>query len=162
MNRKNNEKKTSRRKDPYRITTGFGRPKELGVVRHTTIYLYEKYGEVYPKFCELAKIEGMSFSELTSRAMKEYVEFHYPGNPQLTLQSVTDPLAQKPLRLQAKFQREELKSLVKILKEQRGTPPYREDIRDKAKKLILKLSRLNRRLRNGDVDELIQEAVKVI
>jgi len=67
------------------IKTGFGRPKRLGMVKHTTIYLYEVYSDVYEKAVELAKKEGISFSEIISKALAEYVEKHYPGNPQTPL-----------------------------------------------------------------------------
>lgn len=89
-------------KYPFHIDTNFGRPKILGRTRSTCISLYEKYVDVYPLACDLARLDGKSFSELVSIALKEYVETHYPGNPQLVLPSLIGetPL---PLRLQAKF-----------------------------------------------------------
>ncbi|RLF08488.1 MAG: hypothetical protein DRJ60_00055 [Thermoprotei archaeon] len=60
------------------IRTGFGRPRRLGIIRHTTIYLYEKYLEVYEKASELARAMGISFSELVSIALAEYVKKYYP------------------------------------------------------------------------------------
>jgi len=61
-----------------RINTGFGRPRKLGLIRHTTIYLYSKYEDVYAKAVELARVMGKSFSELVSIALAEYVKKYYP------------------------------------------------------------------------------------
>ena len=141
----------------YRIQTrtGFGRPTTLGVVRQATIYLYEKYGEVYPKLCELARLEGKSFSELMSIAAKEYVELHYPGNPQLSLMSFTaDGL--KPARLEAKIVSREAEKWLKMLENPDCAEYLKKRIRAKdLPSLILKLTRLNQRLRDEKVSDLV-------
>jgi len=61
-----------------KLNTGFGRPRRLGLIRHTTIYLYSKYEDAYAKAVELARTMGISFSELVSIALTEYVKKYYP------------------------------------------------------------------------------------
>lgn len=135
--------------------TGFGRPTTLGVVRHTTIYLYSKYGEIYPKLCELARREGKSFSELMSIAAKEYVELHYPGNPQLSLKSFTAE-GLKPKRLEAKMVSREAEKWLKILENPDAAEYLKKRIRTKdLPPLIVKLAKLNRRLGDEEVSELV-------
>ena len=57
----------------------------------TSFYIPVEAKEILEKIEELARVEGVSRSELILRAIREYVENHYPGNPQLTLPSLEDP-----------------------------------------------------------------------
>jgi len=57
----------------------------------TSFYVPVEAKDVLEALDQLAKVEGVSRSELILRAIKEYVENHYPGNPQLTLPSIEDP-----------------------------------------------------------------------
>jgi len=134
----------------------------MGIIRNTTIYLYETYREVYGKAVELANREGRSFSELVSVALKEYVEHHFPGNPQLPLNSFEefDDRHLRATRLEAKFVAESATNLLKILrrvKESRGEQYSPSDFHIDLFKAIIKLSKLNRRLGDAKYDELIGE-----
>ena len=62
-----------------------GRPRSKGILRNTTIYFYESYGDLYAKAASYAATEGISFSELVSKALADYLKIHYPGNPQIPL-----------------------------------------------------------------------------
>lgn len=135
---------------------GPGRPRTLGLARHTTIYLYDKYRKVYPLFVELAGRERKSFSELCSIAMKEYVELHYPGNPAVPLTAFTEN-GLKPARLEAKMVSREVEKWLKILENPDCAEYLKKRIRAKdLPPLILKLSRLSLRLRDDGLDELVE------
>jgi len=144
------------------IKTGFGRPRTLGLIRATTIYLYESYKEVYEKAVELARREGISFSELVSRALREYVENHYPGNPQLPIESYT-PNGLKPIRLEAKLISRELTKMLKRLNDPRVSEEHKRWIRREGlPKTVLKLARLNKKLRDNRYSGLIELGEKEI
>lgn len=139
----------------FEIKTGFGRPRKLGLVRHTTIYLYEKYGEVYKKVEELCRIEGKSFSELVSEALKEYVERHYPGNPQLTLPQF-EKGASKSLRLRLQLAATELEDLLR----RRPDPLYHATWRRDLLKAAIRVQSLQEKVGTRKYDQLVQEALR--
>jgi len=104
------------------------------------------------------KVEGFSFSELLLEALKEYIEVHYPGNPQLTLPSISDPTSEKPLRLETKFAAQELESLIEILEKKQGSLPFRRDLENRVKQLLVKLAKMNQRFKDQKVNDLIEKA----
>jgi len=136
------------------------RPRRYKGYRITSFYIPVEFEDLSKKAEELMKIEGLSFSELLLEALKEYVEVHYPGNPQLTLPSICDQDSEKPLRLVAKFDCEELETILKELKDSRGSLEYKRDLRERCKKLLIKLCRANIRLKDEKINELIDHALK--
>jgi len=138
-----------------------GRPKKWKKWKLTSVMIPSEYEEVYKKAEDLARIEAISLSEIIAKALKEYVEVHYPGNPQLTLPSITGE-APRPLRLEARFESADLRKFVELLESGKGSTAYRSEIREKCKKLILKLSRLNQRLKDEKIEKLIERAVKAV
>jgi len=120
------------------------------------------YDEAWGKAEKLARLEGVSLSELVSRALVEYVERHFPGNPQLPLSSFEefDDRYLRSVRLEAKFFAESATNLLKIIrrvKESRGEKYSPSDFHIDLFKAIIKLSKLNRRLGDVKYDELIDE-----
>jgi len=61
------------------------RPLKKGVPKQILLQVIEEERDVYEKMRKLAKREQISFSELALRAFKEYLERHWPGNPQIPL-----------------------------------------------------------------------------
>lgn len=146
----------------FKIKTGFGRPRTLGMVRATTIYLYERYQKVYPLAVELANVERISFSELVSRALKEYVEAHHPGNPQLTLKEAMReaPLA---LKLQARNHVLELERLMRSYDAAEGRHAPKSFIQRIERALrdeCLKAARVTRRIKNRPLEEVLKKALE--
>lgn len=69
------------------ISVPAGRPKKFtdGIV--TKIVSVPKETEtIWHKADELAMREGVSRSELVNKALAEYLNIHYPGNPQIPLE----------------------------------------------------------------------------
>ena len=143
------------------IRTGFGRPRKLGMLRQTTISLYEKYGNLYEKASELARREGISFSELLSESLKEYVEDHYPGNPTPPLESF-NPDGLKATHLEARFLDRDIRKLIERLNNDKVSISLKKKIRraELPKKLI-RLARLNRKL-NGVYSDIIDKAEEIL
>jgi hypothetical protein len=139
-----------------------GRPRRFKSYRITSFYIPVECEEIDKKADELAKVEKWSKSELLLHALKEYVEVHYPGNPQLILPSLLDPQALKPQRLEMKFLFRDFKRLVKLLEAKSGELGYRRDIRQKAIQQMTKLGRMNQRLKDKTVEEFIDEAEKIL
>jgi len=163
------EEKSRKDEDPFHVKTRFGRKRRLGLVRGTIIYLYEKYKDVYPLAYELARIEGISFSELVSRALKEYVEKHYPGNPQIQITSFTNSNFSK--RFEAVLVAEDLKKHIEALRRvkeilrerpQSQTQAYFNELREKLKRETLRLIRLNELLREEKYNKLIEKAIDAL
>jgi len=74
--------------------------------------LFEEYEKVYEKATELCEREGISFSLLVARALAEYLNIHYPGNPQM-------PIAHEVpfhVRLETRIMKRDLEALLKVLK----------------------------------------------
>ena len=63
--------------------------------------------QIVELFDELARVERMSRSELALRAFKEYLENHWPGNPQRSIVNPTLPAlpALDPARAEARIRR---------------------------------------------------------
>ena len=137
---------------------GPGRPRTLGVLKQYSLSLYAKYLHIYEKAYELADREGKSFSELINLALEEYVEVHYPGNPQPPLEAF-QPDSLKPARLEAKMITQEVAGLLDRLESGQGSDGYRNRVRSKIMPpLIVKLSRLNLKLRDDEVSEIVNRA----
>jgi hypothetical protein len=130
--------------------------------RITSFYIPNEYDDVAKKAEELKKVEGWSFSELLLHALTEYVEVHYPGNPQLILPSLVDPSEQKPLRLEAKFISQDLQRLVDVLSGKQGEATFRHELRHRAIQQLNKLAKINLRLKDKTVDEVVDKASKVL
>lgn len=130
--------------------------------RITSFYIPVECEDTTKKAEELARVEHCSFSEILMRAMTEYVQFHYPGNPQLILPSLLDLEAPKPCRLEAKFLFKDFQRLMKLLEAKGGEHTYRRQIREKAIQEMTKLARLNERLKDKEIDEFINKASKIL
>jgi hypothetical protein len=94
-------------------------------------------------------------------AIREYIQVHYPGNPQVCLDSIIKPDAPKPLRLQALFDMQELEAVIRDLTNSKSHI-HRQILVDRGKKLVLKLSKANMRLNDGKIDELIEEFISLL
>lgn len=138
------------------------RPRRFKSVRITSIYLPVESEDVTKKAEELQKVEGLSFSELVLQALKEYVEIHYPGNPQLILPSLLDPQHLKPLRLEAKYLFKDFQRMIGVLKEKHGELSFRRDIRQKAIQQMTKLVKMNQKLKDKRIDEFIETASQIL
>ena len=145
----------------FDLETRFGRPRTLGMIRSTTISLYEKYREVYPLAVELANVERISFSELVSRALKEYVEAHHPGNPQLTLKEAMReiPLA---LKLQARNHVLELERLMRAYDSAVGRHApkgYIQNLERALREECLKAAKVKRRIKDMMLETVLEKAL---
>jgi len=138
-----------------------GRPRRYQGLRITSFYLPIEYLDLLDKLRELAERDGISLSEKIVDAIKEYVEVHYPGNPQTSLDPIIKPDATKPLRLQALFDAKELESVIEKLRSAENSL-YRGTLVDKGKKLVLKLSKANIRLNDERIDALIEEFLNLL
>ena len=137
---------------------GPGRPRTLGVLKQYSLSLYAKYLHIYERAYELADREGKSFSEIINLALEEYVDVHYPGNPQTALESF-QPDSLKPARLEAKMITRKVESLLDRLENGQGSDSYKNRVRFKIlPPLVVKLSRLNLRLRNDEVSDVVNRA----
>jgi len=145
-----------------KINTKYGRKTRLGLIRHTTIYLYELYREVYDKFVELANREGKSFSEMVSIAMKEYVELHYPGNPIAPLESFT-PNGLKSVKLEAKLAADQIIKFIRIIRRKEVSENFKLGIiKDQFPKYLTTLMKLNQKIKDNKYAELIEQSEKII
>ena len=118
--------------------------------------IYERYREVYEKAKELAVRESVTFSELVAKALGEYVEAHYPGNPQMSLESFSDA-GLKPLRLEAKMLTQKAERFLEKLGDPRISNSWRRELKTKRlPQLLVKLSRLNLRLRDDEISGLVE------
>ena len=137
---------------------GPGRPRTLGVLKQYSLSLYAKYLHIYERAYELADREGKSFSEIINLALKEYVEGHYPGNPQPPLESF-QPDGLKPVRLEALMLKKKAEKLLEGIESNKGAESYRERVKSKVlPPIIVKLSRLNLRLRSDEISKLVDRA----
>ena len=144
------------------INTRYGRPKRLGAIRHTTIYLYEKYEKtgVYAKASELANRERISFSEFISISLAEKVERSYPGNPAPPLESYMGGSRAKTLEAKGIFK--SLSENISKIKLHIGSDGFRERLKEPIAKDMVKLAKLNRVLREAEYDEIIDEGDKLV
>jgi len=139
-----------------------GRPRRFKAgIRVTSFYIPIESEEIIEKMKKLAQMDGISLSEKILEAMTEYVGTHFPGNPTLPLQVFTGE-APMPLRLQAKFDQQELQRLLPTLEKKQGEPSFRKEISDKCKMLTIKLARVNMRLKQDDITKLVDKAVQIL
>jgi len=115
------------------------RPRRYKAIHITSFYIPVEKIEVLEKARDLAKIERITFSELIVNALHEYVERHYPGNPQIRLEPSVNPLME-PKSIKAEFIYEDLKDLMNW--NIRNGLWYR-----KMRRLIVALSELNKVLK---------------
>lgn len=169
----------------FRIKTGRGRPRTKDIVRNTTIYLYRPYEKVYKMAVELANMEGKSFSELVSRSLKEYVERHYPGNPQTALKSFEEFEDERvrPMRIEAEAAAREIRKRLEFVEEynpsklepleiwlreskqeewERIYKVRRESVIQDLPRHVVKLARLNRIVQSDEYDGLIEKFEKIL
>ena len=142
------------------INTRYGRPKKLGMIRQTTISLYEKYRETYKLASELANRERISFSELVSISLAEKVERSYPGNPAPPLESYMGGSRAKTLEAKGIFK--SLSENISKIKLHIGSEGFRERLKEPIAKDMVKLAKLNRVLREAEYDEIIDEGDKLV
>lgn len=139
------------------------RPRRWKSYRITSFYIPVEFEDTAKKGEELAKVEGWSFSELLTQALKEYVEFHYPGNPQLILPSLLDPKELKPIRLEARFLVKEIHDATEYLKtKENNSLAFWSVLQKRTIQRISKLTKLNQRLKNPRIDEVIDAASKIL
>jgi len=141
-----------------------GRPPKWKGYKITSLMLLDDYDEVYKKASELAEIEGITFAEIVARALAEYVEKHYPGNPQIPLPTYTGqvPMAKT---LEARITARQLKKdldLLKVIYSKRDNTLYRYEVESRVVKLVKKLARLNALLNKEEYQELVDEAAKLL
>ena len=87
--------------------------------------------------------------------MKEYVELHYPVNPAVPLTAFTEN-GLKPVRLEVKIVARKAEWYLEKLENPHVGEKFKSDIRKKAlRKLLVKLSRFNLRLRDKEVSDLV-------
>ena len=138
------------------------RPRRYKSVAVTSFYYPQEASEVIEKAKELAKLEGITFSELIVKALHEYVERHYPGNPQIPL-TVFTKTSPKAKTLEAKIVARDLKKNIESFKRLMMSKPMAYyTVREDMKKNMLKLAKLNEILQNSEYDELIREAEKLL
>jgi len=126
--------------------------------------LLDDYDEVYKKASELAEIEGITFAEIVAKALAEYVEKHYPGNPQIPLPTYTGqvPMAKT---LEARITARQLKKdleLLKVIYSKRDNTLYRYEVESRVIKLVKKLAKLNTILKNKEYQDLINQAAELL
>jgi len=130
----------------------------LGVLKQYSLSLYAKYLHIYERAYELADREGKSFSEIINLALEEYVDVHYPGNPQTALESF-QPDSLKPARLEAKMITQKVEELLERLEDGKGSEGYKNRVRLKTlPPLIVKLARLNLRLHSDEISDIVDRA----
>jgi len=135
-----------------------GRPKKWKGWRVTSLMVYEEYEDAYEKAKELADREGITFSELVARALSEYVSRHYPGNPQLPLiHEDQPPYRLRTAEVEAEWISEGLRRLLS-----RGPETWDYDQKALVREWTLKLARLNARLRDPELDGLVEEARRAV
>jgi len=130
------------------------RPKRWRALVVTSFYFPVERQDTIDMLKELADRERISLSEILVNAAAEYVELHYPGNPAVPLTSFTDD-GLKPARLEAKMVSRETEKWLKILENPKADRNLKKRIRTKdLPPLILKLAKVNQRVRDEEVSEL--------
>ena len=131
------------------------RPKRWRALVITSFYFPIERQDTIDKLSELARRERISLSEILVNAATEYVELHYPGNPAVPLTAFTEN-GLKPTRLEAKMVYREAEKWLKILENPDCAEYLKKRIRTKdLPPLIVKLAKLNRRLGDEEVSELV-------
>jgi len=128
------------------------RPRRYKAIRITSFYVPIEKARILEMSQELAQREGITLSELILNALGEYIERHYPSNPQISLETAQNPLTE-PLTLKARFIAEDIENLLKW------------NIKDahwhnKIRRKIIALAELNKRLKQKKYEQLIKLAMK--
>jgi len=135
------------------------RPKRYEGISVKSFYYPVELKSLIEKAEKLAKTERITFSELVWKALQEYVERHFPGNPQVTIPSVVEWQPRAPL-YELKLVMESLERKLKSLK--RSSEEYRLDWLIEAQKAFVKAVRLNDIVKDRKVDERLKEIAKEI
>ena len=86
------------------LVTKFGNQTTMNKV-FTSVYVFGRKislwipKDLWEKFRELAKLEGLSASKLAERALIEYARAHARGNPQLKMTYYVNPEEPQPMRV---------------------------------------------------------------
>jgi len=123
---------------------------------------FNVYEEIYKKTEELADRENTSVSMLVVKALKNYLELHYPGNPIAPLESFT-PEGLKSVKLEAKLAADQIIKFMRILRRDEVDENFKLGIiKDQFPKYLTKLMRLNQKIKDNKYSELIEESEKII
>jgi len=135
------------------------RKKRFKGVVTKSFYIPLEYLEVFEKLEKLAEMERKSTSLMIVDAIAEYVERHYPGNPQLPL--VHEDM--EHFRLQAdEMEASREAAYLRYALPRIGRGELGGEARGVAWESALRLARLNRRLRRRRYYELVEEARRVL
>jgi len=141
------------------------RPRKWKATKTTSILLYEEYDEIYKKAEELAKREfNGSFSQLIAHALKEYIERHYPGNPQIPITGFMPGKMEKDLlfKLEAKLIRNKLKNILGVLKRDPRDDLKREILEVKLPEVLSKAIKIMQKYKSEELKQLIEQTKKYI
>ena len=134
------------------------RPRRFKAVRITSFYIPDTFNETWLKVEEMAQRERKPINTLILEALATLVQDKYPGNPQTPLTSFQEN-GLKPIRLEALFLTVEVENIVKALKNPKTSPQHRAHLsREVAPMKVVRLARLNTRLREEKLQDLIDEA----
>ena len=136
------------------------RPKRWRALVVTSFYFPVERQDTIDMLKELADRERISLSEMLVNAAAEYVENHYPGNPQMALESFKDD-GLKPVRLEVKIISRKVEWWLGKLEDPRLDEQFKKRARaSDLPPLLVKLSRLNLRLRDEEISELVERGEK--
>jgi len=118
--------------------------------------------EVYEKAEELAKRENISPSQLVLKALIEYLNLHYPGNPIAPLESFTQN-GLKSVKLEAKLAADQIIKFIRIMRREGVSENFKLGIiKDQFPKYLTTLMKLNQKIKDNKYVELIEESEKII
>lgn len=124
--------------------------------------------DITEKLDTLALREGASRSELTVKAILEYIEQHYPGNPQLNLESALGQEPKAPRlsqRLRAREMTEELERMVREWNrahEAEASKDYIKHLHGRIKQTCVEAARLSESMAwTTNIDAALEEALKI-
>lgn len=140
------------------------RPKRYQGVIITSFYVPIESKEIIEKAKELAHRDATTLSEIILEALKEYIEKHYPGNPQIPLMVYTgevEPAKTLEAKITAKQLREDI-DLLKRLRKVNTDGYYLYQVETRIIKMMKKLTKLNHLLKNKEYTELIKRAEEVL
>lgn len=136
------------------------RPVTKNIVKIKSFGIPEKYEATIKALEELAAKDKTSFGDKVLDAIAEYVSVHYPGNPQVPLESFINS-GNLSLRLEAKFTAEDLERAVHM-SEKPDLHEARPFWLNLTKKYLIKIVRLNDRLPGRPYQVLINKAGKLL
>jgi hypothetical protein len=140
-----------------------GRPRKYKEGWRTTcVMIPREYEELWHKATEIATREGKTLSEIISRALAEYHQVHYPGNPQAPLPAFDKGAdTQRPLSLKCRFLIEDLERILGRY-QKGGDPAYINRLKAKLQMGIVKGMEYNARLKNNDYQKRIESIASLI